>query len=204
MPLVNLEEVKPTAEAMKAVPQNMAELYKMLPLKMRGGRPDGRHVGPEQHDGAGRPAQHARHPAGDRTTRSALSKIEAALAKAYSTTKEETIGDLIAAMATDIGSRLRPPRNVDRHRVGRGNGQRRARPQAGQHGAADGHQGPRLGHSLRAVRRRVQDALSLRRRALRNGSAAPASRDRHQPAVSRSCRTSTSPNAACRRTAASN
>ena len=34
MAMVNLEDVKPTPEALKAVPQNMAELYKMLPLKV--------------------------------------------------------------------------------------------------------------------------------------------------------------------------
>ena len=76
-------------------------------------------------------------------------------------------------------------------------------PQADQPGAAAGDQGQGVGHSLRAVRRRIQDALPHRRRAVRNDAAAGAHRRRPSAAASRSWRTWTSPSGACRRTAAS-
>jgi type IV pilus assembly protein PilB len=101
MALVNLEDVKPTPEAMKAVPQNMAELYKMLPLKMEGdiltvvmSDPNNLMALDDLRNMLG--IRQVVAQLGPRT------KIEQALQKAYSTTKEETIADLISAMATDV------------------------------------------------------------------------------------------------------
>ena len=96
-----------------------------------------------------------------------------------------------------------PQREHDRPRGHRGDGRGRAGPQADQHGAAAGDQGQGLGHPLRAVRGRVQDALPRStacstRWCRRRGTWPPPS-----PAASRSWRTSTSPSAGCRRTAAS-
>ena len=85
----------------------------------------------------------------------------------------------------------------------RGAGRQRPGPQAAEHGAADGDSRPRQRHALRAVRGRIQDPHQGRRRALRNGAAAAPPGVRHHDAASRSWRTSTSPSAACRRTAAS-
>jgi len=101
MALVNLEEVKPTPEAMKAVPQNMAELYKMLPLKFEN---DVLTVVMSDPNNL-MALDDLRNMLGIRQVVAQLgqlSKIEAALAKAYSTTKEESIADLIASMATDV------------------------------------------------------------------------------------------------------
>jgi type IV pilus assembly protein PilB len=101
MPLVNLEEAKPTPEALKAVPQNMAELYKMLPLKME---QDVLTVVMSDPNNL-MALDDLRNMLGIRQVVAQLgqlSKIEGALAKAYSTTKEETIGDLIAALAVDM------------------------------------------------------------------------------------------------------
>ena len=67
-----------------------------------------------------------------------------------------------------------PQREHDRPRGDRGDGRGRAGAQAPEHGAAAGDQGQGLGHPLRAVRGRVQDAVPGRRRALRAGPAAPA------------------------------
>src|SRR5436190_8608487 len=101
MALVNLEDVKPTPEALKAVPQNMAELYKMVPLKM-----DGDVLTVVMSDPNNLMAlDDLRNMLGIRQVVAQLgppSKIEAMLAKAYSNTKEETIADLISSMATDV------------------------------------------------------------------------------------------------------
>ncbi len=101
MALVNLDEVKPTPEAMKAVPQNMAELYKMVPLKFEA---DVLTVVMSDPNNL-MALDDLRNMLGIRQVVAQLgplSKIEATLAKAYSTTKEESIADLIAAMATDV------------------------------------------------------------------------------------------------------
>jgi type IV pilus assembly protein PilB len=101
MALVNLEEVKPTPEAMKAVPQNMAELYKMLPLKVEA---DVLTVVMSDPNNL-MALDDLRNMLGIRQVVAQLgqvSKIEAALAKAYSNTKEETIVDIINAMASDV------------------------------------------------------------------------------------------------------
>src|SRR5438105_1431407 len=83
---------QPTPEAMKAVPQNMAELYKMLPLKIEA---DALTVVMSDPNNM-MALDDLRNMLGIRQVTAQLaplSKIEAALAKAYSTTKEETIGD---------------------------------------------------------------------------------------------------------------
>jgi type IV pilus assembly protein PilB len=101
MALANLEEVKPTPEAIKAVPQNMAELYKMLPLKMEG---DVLTVVMSDPNNL-MALDDLRNMLGIRLVNAQLApvgKIEAAVKKAYSTTKEESIADLIASMATDV------------------------------------------------------------------------------------------------------
>ena len=101
MPLVNLDDVKPTPEAIKAVPQNMAELYKMLPLKVEN---DVLTVVMSDPNNL-MALDDLRNMLGIRQVVAQLGqvgKIEAALAKAYSTTKEESIADLIASMATDV------------------------------------------------------------------------------------------------------
>src|SRR5262245_23247706 len=101
MALVNLDDVKPTPEALKAVPQNMAELYKMLPLKMEA---DVLTVVMSDPNNL-MALDDLRNMLGIRKVEAQLgpvSKIEQALQKAYSTTKEESIADLIATMATDV------------------------------------------------------------------------------------------------------
>src|SRR5262249_23108092 len=101
MALVNLDEVKPAPEALKAVPQNMAELYKMLPLKFEN---DVLTVVMSDPNNL-MALDDLRNMLGIRQVVAQLGqvgKIEAALAKAYSTTKEESIADLIASMATDV------------------------------------------------------------------------------------------------------
>ena len=99
--LTNLEDVKPTPEALKAVPQNMAELYKMLPLKVENDILTVVMSDPNNLQAL----DDLRNMLGIRqvtATLAPLSKIEAALTAAYSATKEESIGDLIATMAADM------------------------------------------------------------------------------------------------------
>jgi type IV pilus assembly protein PilB len=101
MAVVSLEDAKPTPEALKAVPQNMSELYKMLPLKMEGDVLTVVMADPNNLMAL----DDLRNMLGIRQVVAQLappSKIEAALAKAYSNTKEETIADLISSMATDV------------------------------------------------------------------------------------------------------
>jgi type IV pilus assembly protein PilB len=101
MPLVNMDDVKPTPEAVKAVPQNMAELYKMLPLKFE---QDVLTVVMSDPNNL-MALDDLRNMLGIRKVEAQLgpvSRIEQALQKAYSTTKEESIADLIATMATDV------------------------------------------------------------------------------------------------------
>lgn len=98
--IVNLEEFKPVPEAVKSVQQNMAELYKLVPLKMEGDVLTVAMADPNNLMAL----DDLRNLLGIRQVvaqLAPLAKIEAAIAKAYSTTKEETIGDLIASMATD-------------------------------------------------------------------------------------------------------
>lgn len=104
IPLVNLDETKPAAEAMKVVNQNMSELYKLLPLKLEN---DVLTVAISDPN-AMQSFDELRNMLGIHQVSAMLapaSKIEATLKKAYSTTQEETISSLIAGMAmdTDLG-----------------------------------------------------------------------------------------------------
>lgn len=98
--LTNLDEAKPAPEAIKAVPQNMAELNKMLPLKY-----DNDTLTVVMSDPNNLQAlDDVRNMLGINkvvATLALASKIESAIAKAYSNTKEETISDVISAMAAD-------------------------------------------------------------------------------------------------------
>ena len=80
----------------------------------------------------------------------------------------------------DVAQGPQGPRRVDRPRHAQGRRRLQPRPQADQPRAAPGDQGQGLGHPLRAVRGRVQDALPHRRRALRDDAAAGAHRAGHQ------------------------
>ena len=98
--LTNLDEAKPTPEVIKAINQNMAELYKLLPLRLENdvltvviSDPNTMQSFDELQNMLGIRQVVA--------TLAPAAKIEAAMKKAYSTVKEETIGDLIAGMATD-------------------------------------------------------------------------------------------------------
>ncbi len=81
-------------------------------------------------------------------------------------TELEQDDELKQAVAAAAGS-SRPGRLDQRRGVGR----QRPGPQAAEHGAADGHQGPRQRHPLRAVRGRVPHPHQGRRGVVRNGSA---------------------------------
>lgn len=104
IPLVNLDEVKPSPEALKIVNQNMSELYKLLPLKMENDTLTVAISDPN----AMQSFDELRNMLGIRQVAANLapaSKIESTLKKSFSTTQEETISTLIAGMAldTDLG-----------------------------------------------------------------------------------------------------
>ena len=80
----------------------------------------------------------------------------------------------------DIAQGPEEPRRIDRPRIAQGRRRLQPRPQADQPRAAAGDQGQGVGHPLRAVRGRVQDALPHRRRALRDDAAAAPHRAGHQ------------------------
>ena len=86
----------------------------------------------------------------------------------------ESIQDVVKQIEQDKGlaQMAGPQREHDRPRGDRGDGRGRAGAQAPEHGAAAGDQGQGVGHPLRAVRGRVQDAVPGGRRALRAGPAA--------------------------------
>jgi type IV pilus assembly protein PilB len=101
MAVTNLDEIKPSPEALKAVPQNMAELYKMLPLKIEGDVLTVVMSDPNNLQAL----DDLRNMLGIRqvtATLAPVSKIDAAIGRSYSNTKEESIADVIAGMATDI------------------------------------------------------------------------------------------------------
>ena len=108
--------------------------------------------------------------------------IAEAMTKCYAG-KEESIIDIIQALEARRRA-CGAAAERDEHRPGQPDGDRGRRPgpQAAQHGDAAGHQGPGQRHPLRAVRGRVQDALPLRRRAVRDGAAAaPPGHGHRQP-----------------------
>lgn len=101
MSLTNLEEAKPSPEALKMVNQNMAELYKILPLRVENDVLTVVISDPNAMQGF----DELRNMLGIRDVKATLapqSKIDSTLKKVYATTKEETISDLIAGMANDL------------------------------------------------------------------------------------------------------
>ena len=183
----------------------MATAYKVVPISSE-------QEGQERHGGDGRAPEpvDARQPAArswgstSRGRSPPRRTCMAAIERLYAG-NQESIQDVVKQIETDKGLAAvrQPQREHDRPRGDRGDGRGRAGPQAPEHGAAAGDQGQGLGHPLRAVRGRVQDAVPGRRRALRDGPAAPPPGRRPSPAASRSCPTSTSPSGGCRRTAGS-
>jgi len=104
MRLANLEEAKPTPEAVKVVPKNMAELYKIVPLSYDGGSltvamsdPNNLQAMDDLKNMLGIPVV--------TPVLAPPKQIETLLAKAYSTEKEESISNLISQLeSSDIGS----------------------------------------------------------------------------------------------------
>ena len=90
MHVVNLEDTKPEAEAVKLVHEEHGRAVQARAAHLRERRAHGRDGRPEQPAGAGRPAEPPRHQAGAAGPRPAK-QIEALLAKAYSAEKEESI-----------------------------------------------------------------------------------------------------------------
>ncbi len=88
----------------------------------------------------------------------------------------ESIQDVVKQIEEDKGLSAdgRAQRQHDRPGGDRRDGRGRAGAQAAEHGLAAGDQRQGLGHPLRAVRGRVQDAVPGRRGALRAGAAAAA------------------------------
>jgi len=95
---------------------------------------------------------------------------------------QESIEDVVKQIELDKGLAqvLAPQRQHDRPRGDRGDGRGGAGAQAAEHGPLALDQGQGLGHPLRAVRGRVQDALPGRRRALRARPAPAAPRAGHR------------------------
>ena len=99
MRLVNLDEVKPQQVAVTMVQQQMAELYKMLPLSYENDILTVVMSDPNNLQAL----DDIRNFLGIQQVQAVLAspkKLEEALAKAYSTTKEESIADLIANLET--------------------------------------------------------------------------------------------------------
>jgi len=104
MRVANLEETKPHPDAVKAVPKNMAELYKIVPLTYEGGTltvampdPNNLQAMDDLKNMLGIPTVHP--------VLAPPKQIEALLTRAYSGEKEESILGLIQALEqTDIGA----------------------------------------------------------------------------------------------------
>ena len=128
---------------------------------------------------AGRPAQPAEHQRGGRPCWPRRKPIADALAKVYAGQGREHHRH--HHRDRERSRARRHAQGRDQHRPGDvdGNGRRGPGPQAHQHGVPAGHPRPGQRHPLRAVRGRVQDALPLRRRAVRNGAAAAPPGHRH-------------------------
>ena len=203
MRVANLEEVKPHPDAVKLVQKNMAELYKLVPLSYENDTLTVAMSDPNNLQAM----DDLKNLLGIRNVSPVLAppkQIEMLLAKAYSNEKEESITGLIAALeATDIGSNsLGRETSIDLDNLEE---------------LANSAPVRKLINMvlLMAIRDHSSDVhfepfedeykmrLSLRRRALRDGPAAAASRP-PSLRVSRSWRTSTSPSGGCRRTGESN
>jgi len=104
MRVANLEDTRPHPDAIKVVPKNMAELYKIVPLTYDNGTlsvalsdPNNLQAMDDLKNMLGIPSVHP--------VLAPPKQIEALLTKAYSGEKEESITGLIAALeATDIGA----------------------------------------------------------------------------------------------------
>ncbi len=98
--LVNLEEAKPDAAALKIVPQNMAEIGKMIPLKYENDTLTVVMSDPNNLEAI----DNLKNMLGIQNVIVALAspaKIEAALKKTYNNVKEESINDIIASLGVD-------------------------------------------------------------------------------------------------------
>lgn len=104
MRVANLEETKPHPDAIKVVPKNMAELYKIVPLTYENGALTVAMSDPNNLQAM----DDLKNMLGIPTVNPVLAppkQIEMLLARAYSGEKEESITNLIAALeATDIGA----------------------------------------------------------------------------------------------------
>ena len=192
-------------EAVKLVPKNDGRALQDLPLTFEDDVADRRHGRPEQPAGPRRPAQLARHPPGQSLSSAPLKQDRGGCSpRPTRRARKSRSSTSSPSMATDVdlgnGTAARPPStSTTVEEMANAAPVRKLINMV----LLLAHQGQGLGHPLRAVRGRVQDALPLRRRAVRDGAAAAPPRHRHQPAASRSWPTSTSPSGACRRTAAS-
>ncbi len=102
--VVNLDETKPQPQAVAAVQQQMAELYKMLPLSFENDVLTIVMADPNNLQAL----DDIRSFLGIQQVQAVLApaaKIEAAIAKAYSTAKEESIADVIASLESDTSLR---------------------------------------------------------------------------------------------------
>jgi type IV pilus assembly protein PilB len=100
MRLVNLDEVKPQPTVIGMVQQQMAELYKMLPISFENDILTVAISDPNNLQAI----DDIRNFLGIQQVQAVLApakKIEEAIGKTYSTTKEESIADLIASLETD-------------------------------------------------------------------------------------------------------
>ncbi|MEZ6142282.1 MAG: ATPase, T2SS/T4P/T4SS family [Zavarzinella sp.] len=100
--VVNLDEAKPSPEALKAVPQNMAELYKMVPLKFENDVLTVVMSDPNNMQAL----DDLRNMLGIMQVKASLAapaQIEATLAKLYSNVKEETLSEIINMLGEDDG-----------------------------------------------------------------------------------------------------
>ena len=163
-------------DVLAKVTEPMAQLYRIVPIEFRRQHADDRHVRSAK-------ARRFRTSCGrswastcgrwwppSATCSRPLERYYAAGSESVESLVSDMEDDEELAGAAD-GDR---PRWADRSDQRRGPGRQRAGPQAAEHGAADGHQGPRQRLALRAVRRRIQDPHQGRRRAVRNGAAAAA------------------------------
>jgi len=102
--VVNLDDTKPQPAAIAVVQQQMAELYKMLPISFENDVLTVAMSDPSNLQAL----DDIRNFLGIQQVQAALApaaKIEAAIAKVYSATKEESIADLIASLESDTSLR---------------------------------------------------------------------------------------------------
>ena len=162
--VANLQEVRPQPEALQLVPETMASVYKVVPLSFKDkvltiaiGDPNNLAALDDLRNLLNITevqAQLGHAPGHRRDHRQNLRRQGREHHRPHPGDREQS------------RTGQAPQRNQHRPRRHDGDGQRGPRPQAHQHGVPAGHQGPRQRHPFRAVRGRVQDALSLRRRAV--------------------------------------